>query len=322
VHAELLFEFAGGYAILRREEGALMTSGYVPPSQPQDNRKSDRSSGSGLLRGLRGQPLLSYEEELELALRSRQGDQDATTRLVNSHLPFVVKMARKYRNYGPPLQDLVQEGTIGLLRAANRFDPGRDVRFATYAMWWVRAAIQDHVVRSWSSVRIGTTATQKTLFFKLRRMMVELRDGADALGEELLAPLAKRFDVPLREVTALAQRVARFDLSLNRPIGGEQTDGEQAEDWLGRLACERPNPEEEAVQESESRFWDGLLARALDALPPREQLIIKARYYADAVPTREAIGRELGISKERVRQLEIRALEKLRRMLGPIREGI
>ena len=299
-----------------------MTTNRGRPVAPRDMDGSERKSGAGILRRMRAQPLLSREEERDLAWRSRDGDQDATTRLVNSHLPFVVKMARKYRNYGPSLQDLIQEGTIGLLRAAKRFDPGRDVRFATYAMWWVRAAIQDHVVRSWSSVRIGTTATQKTLFFKLRRMMVELRDGADALGEELLAPLAKRFDVPLREVTALAQRVARFDLSLNRPIGGGQRDGERSDDWLGRLACERPNPEEEAAEESESRFWDGLLARALDALPPREQLIIKARYYAEAVPTREAIGRELGISKERVRQLEARALEKMRHILGPVREGI
>ncbi len=303
-----------------------MTSDRGRPVAPGTEDGIDRNSGAGFLRTIRAQPLLSREEERDLARRSRDGDRDATTRLVNSHLPFVVKMARKYRNYGPSLQDLIQEGTIGLLRAAKRFDPGRDVRFATYAMWWVRAAIQDHVVRSWSSVRIGTTATQKTLFFKLRRMMVELRDGADALGEELLAPLAKRFDVPLREVTALAQRVARFDLSLNRPIRGERTTGgygagEQSADWLGRLACGRPNPEEEAVEESESRFWNGLLARALDALPPREQLIIQARYYADAVPTREAIGRELGISKERVRQLEARALEKMRRMLGPVREG-
>lgn len=271
---------------------------------------------TALLRKLRAQPLLSREEEGDLARRSRDGDPAATTRLVNSHLPFVVKMARKYRNYGPSLQDLIQEGTVGLMNAVRRFDSTRDVRFATYAMWWVRAAIQDHVVRSWSQVRIGSTAKQKTLFFRLRRMMADLRIGADAFGEELLAPLARRFDLPLREVRSLAGRMARFDLSLNRPIA----EG-HGEAWIDRLADRRPNPEEQAEAASERHFWDGILARALDALPPREQLIIHARYLAEAVPTREALGRELGISKERVRQLEARALERLRRILGPIREG-
>ncbi len=271
---------------------------------------------TALLRKIRAQPLLSREEEGDLARRSRAGDQVATTRLVNSHLPFVVKMARKYRNYGPSLPDLIQEGTVGLMNAVRRFDPTRDVRFATYAMWWVRAAIQDHVVRSWSQVRVGTTAKQKTLFFRLRRMMADLRIGADAFGEELLAPLAKRFDLPLREVRILAGRVARFDLSLNRPVA----DG-HGETWLDRLADRAPNPEEQAAASSERHFWDGILARALDALPPREQLIIHARYLAEAVPTREALGRDRGIATERVRQLEARALERLRRILGPIREG-
>jgi len=281
--------------------------------------KTDRiaDAASAFLRTVRARPLLSRDEEIDLARRSHDGDETAMARLVDSHLPFVVKMARKYRNYGLPLQDLIQEGTVGLMQAVRRFDPSRDVRFATYAMWWVRAAIQDHVVSSWSQVRVGTTAVQKSLFFKLRRMMVEFRDGADALGEELLAPLAKRFDVPLREVSVLARRVARFDLSLNRPMAEDRTD-----EWIDQLADPGPTPEEAAVEASERSFWDGLLDRAIDALPPREQLIIQARYLAEKVTTREALGRELGISKERVRQLEARALDKLRDVLGPARESV
>ncbi len=276
----------------------------------------DRGAESRYLRKIQNQPMLSREEELDLARRSLNGDAAAAGQLVRSHLRFVVKIARKYRNYGFPMNDLVQEGTLGLMQAARKFDPSRDVRFSTYAMWWIRAAIQAHVVRSWSLVRIGTTAAQKALFFRLRRMMVDLKGGADALTEEVLAPLAKRFGVPLREVMSLALRASRTDQSLNRSIA----PGGPAE-WIERLPDQRPSPEEIVVEASESRFWNALLAKAMAALPPREQLIIRARYLAEAVPTREALGRELGISKERVRQLEARALEKMRRLLLPARES-
>ncbi|MEE8443962.1 MAG: RNA polymerase factor sigma-32 [Alphaproteobacteria bacterium] len=269
-----------------------------------------------LYRDIHRQPMLSREEELDLARRSWRGDAAAAARLASSHLRFVITIARKYRNYGLPMNDLIHEGTIGLMQAVKRFDPARDVRFATYAMWWIRAAIQDHVVRSWSLVRVGTTAAQKALFFNLRRMMVDLRDGADALGEDVLAPLAKRFGMPLRDVAALARRVMRGDYSLNRPTGGDDGD-----EWIDRLPDRTPTPEDAAVEASETRFWNGLLSRALAALPPREQIIIRARFLAEAAPTREILGRQLGISKERVRQLESRALDKLRGLLAPVRKG-
>jgi RNA polymerase sigma-32 factor len=261
-------------------------------------------------------PLLTREEEVDLAKRSVAGDRAAMARLIKAHRRFVIKIARKYRNYGLPMNDLVQEGTIGFIQAVKRFDPSRDVRLNTYAMWWIRASIQDHVIRSWSLVRVGTTAAQKALFFKLRRMMAELKGSADALGEEFLSPLAKRFGMPLKEARTVAMRASSLDQSLNRPIGRNDP-----EEWLAQVPDQQPTPEDTVVAASDRHFWNGLLARAFAALSPRERAIIRGRYLRERGQTREAIGRELGISKERVRQLEARALAKLRQFLGPQRQG-
>ncbi|MCZ6860214.1 MAG: RNA polymerase factor sigma-32 [Alphaproteobacteria bacterium] len=261
-------------------------------------------------------PLLSREEEAELAMRSAAGDGAALERLVATHRHFVVKIARKYRNYGLPMQDLVQEGLIGFIHAVRKFDRTREARLATYAMWWVRASIQEHVVRSWSLVRVGTTAAQKALFFRLRRMMADLKQGADAKSEEVQRALSKRFGMPIKDVLALVRRSAGHDHSLNRRLTAEEP-----EEWLDRLADPHPNPEEIEAAASQRRFWGSLIERALAALPPREATIIRCRYLMERVPTREAIGRELGISKERVRQLEKTAMEKLRALMAPLRQG-
>ena len=261
-------------------------------------------------------PLLTREEEVDLAQRSLAGDRAALARLISAHRRFVVKIARKYRNYGLPMNDLVQEGTIGFIQAVNRFDPSRDVRLNTYAKWWIRASIQDHVIRSWSLVRVGTTAAQKALFFKLRRMMADLKGGADALGEEFLAPLAKRFSMPVKDARAVAMRASGLDQSLNRPLGRDDP-----EEWLTQVPDQQPTPEDNVVAASERFFWNGLLARALAMLSPRERAIIRGRYLGERGVTREALGRELGISKERVRQLEARALAKLRQFMAPQRQG-
>lgn len=288
-------------------------------SDSEDRAGGDNAAASdsrGLFRDAQRQPMLSREEEMKLAHLAVQGDQAAADRLVASHLRFVIKIARGYRNYGLPMNDLVQEGMVGLLQAAGRFNPDRDVRFATYAMWWIRAAIQDHVVRSWSLVRIGTTAAQKSLFFNLRRKMVELKEGADALSEEILAPLAKRFGLPLKDARALARRTAGRDQTLDRIATGEG-----GESWLDRLVDPRPSVEDRLAEDSERTFWSGLLARAIDRLPPREQHIVRHRFLVEVKETREALGRQLGISKERVRQLEAAALGKLRTILLPARRG-
>jgi len=257
------------------------------------------------------EPPLSMAEERALAERARAGDEDAAGRLVRSHLGFVVHIARRYRRFGIPMNDLVQEGTIGLIHAVRRFDPGRNIRLCTYAAWWIRAHIQAYVVRSWSLVRLSTGTAQRALFFRLRRMMADLKGGAGQLSEDVLRPLALRFKVPMREVLALARRAAGFDRSLDAAPG--ETKGPAAE-----LADPAPNPEEQAAAASQQRWRQGLIARAMKALSQRERAIISGRYLAELAKTRDALARELGISAERVRQLEHKALEKLRTLLAPL----
>ncbi|HEV7369849.1 sigma-70 family RNA polymerase sigma factor [Arenibaculum sp.] len=264
----------------------------------------------GLLGALR-LPLLSPDEERELALRSAAGDAAAAERLIAGHLRMVVKAARSYGRLGLPVNDLIQEGTLGLIQAVRKFNPDRDARLSTYAAWWIRAAMQDYAVRSWSLVRVGKTAAHRALFFALRRVATELRTGADALSDEVLARLAARFDLPKTEVSGFARRIAGKDQSLDVPAPDAASLAE-------RLVCARPNPEEEACEHGAQRLWHGLIDRALSMLPAREATIIRKRHLTEAAPTFEAIGRELGISKDRVRQLEKRALERLRDALLPL----
>ncbi len=247
---------------------------------------------------VREQPFLTAEEEDALARRALAGDAAAEARLVCSHLRFVVRMARAYRSYSLPLSDLVQEGTVALIQAVRRYDPNRGARLATFAMWSIRAALQEQVVSSWSLVRIGTTATQRNLFLKLRRLSAELRDSADALGEEMLQVLARRFGLPLSEVTALAARAAASDHSLD--VGTAPA-----------IRDERPDPEQAVAEASEQRLWSNLLVRALAMLPEREALIIRGRYLGERAASFAGLGRELGLSKDRVRQLEAKALGRL-----------
>ena len=278
------------------------------------------SSGfAHFVRHVRRAPMLSREEEATLARRSHGGDVAAARRLVTSHLRFVIKIARGYRSYGLPMTDLVQEGTIGLIQAVRRFNPERDARLSTYAMWWIRAAMQEYVVRSWSLVRVGTSSAHRALFLNLRRRAIELMDAADGAGEELVQSLARRFGVPVREVLSMAWRATGADRSLNAiPRGRAEGDGEE---WIVRLPDARPTPEDAATEASVLRFWRGVLARAIGGLSPREKVVIERRYLAEAKATFEALAGELGISKERARQLEKAALAKLRTALLPARRS-
>lgn len=254
--------------------------------------------------------MLTPEEERELARRASAGDEPATQRLMACHFRFVIKLAQRYRASGVSLADLVQEGMVGLSLAARKFDPDHyDNRFATYAMWWIRAAMQDHVVRSWSLVRLGTTNAQKALFLAVRKRLAE---GAGSLPEDWAATLAARFATPLAEVKALAGRVRHRDLGLDAEIepGGDS--------WLDRLADPAPNPEEVAAARSEARLHGRLLAAALAALDQRERLIIARRYLSDLRPSLDVVAAELSLSKERVRVLEKKALAKLRALLQPL----
>lgn len=259
------------------------------------------------------EPLLSPEEERELARRLRAGDEAAARRLVISHLRIVIGIARRYRRYGLPLADLVQEGTVGLILAVRRFRPERGVRLSTYAMWWIRASIQDYVVRSWSLVRVGTTAKQKSLFFSsLSRLLAN--DAADL--ESRFAEFARRSGHRMADVLTVARRMAARDRSLNVSMADAKTEP-AGEEWLQQLPDERPNPEERLAAIGEQRLVVRLIAQACAKLAPRERLIIQRRYLAHASATLEAVARELDLSKERVRQLESQALGKLRAFVAP-----
>lgn len=262
--------------------------------------------------------MLSPEEERVLAARTRAGDAAAAERLVASHLRCVVAQARRYARFDLPLADLVQEGALALTQAVQRFNPDAGVRLATYARAWIRSAMQDYAVRTWSLVRIGAGARQRRLFLALRRLANEVVGGADHLGERLsrdmVAALARQFEVPAREVMALARRLAGPDESLDRHVDAESG----AEPLLERRAHEQPTPEEHVIARSIHRLRRGAVGEALAALTPRERLIITRRHLAEAAASFAAIGHELGLSKERVRVLEKKAMEKLRNRLGPL----
>ncbi len=261
------------------------------------------------------QPRLTRGEERELFSRVQRGDAAATAKLVLSHLRFVVHIARRYRSHGHPLADLIQEGTIGLMLAVRRFNPDRNVRLSTYAMWWIRASIQDYVVRSRSLVKIGTTAAQKSLFFNLRRLLGEIVES-DRGGDDIAGALAERFNTSVAEVVGFARRIARPDLSLETPAAG---DGSSP--LIDLVRDQRPDPEDALVTAREGRLWRERLKDALATLPPRELLIIRRRFLAAKAPSRAALGAELGLSRERVRQLELRALARLKSLLQSLRDG-
>ena len=253
--------------------------------------------------------LLSRERERELALRWRQsGDEAALHELAGAYGRLVVGLAGRFRSYGLPLADLIQEGHVGLMQAAARFETGRDVRFSTYATWWIRAAMQDFVLRNWSIVRTGTTAAQKTLFFNLRRLRARLADPSGAaLTPEESGRIATDLGVAPAEVTAMEQRLGAIDQSLNVGLaeGGELERQDLIPD-------DRPGPEEVVIGMRDAATRSRWLNEALAELNERERMIIAGRRLAEAGATLERLGSELGISKERVRQLEQRALGKLR----------
>ena len=261
---------------------------------------------------LKSNSFLGKEEERALARRAIEGDETAEERLINSHLGFVMKVAKGYKRSGVPMSDLIQEGIVGLIKAVRRFNPDFDTRLSTYAKWWIRASIQDHIVKSWSLVRLSTTSAQKSLFSNLRRKTSELIEGADALSENIVTQLAERFETTAVDVRNLARRVTLRDQSLDAPISDEY-----GETWLDQLKSDAETPEERIVQESEKTILSELMERALQKLPAREQFIIKNRYFVEAKQTFASIGRELNLSKDRVRQLENRALQTLKELTEP-----
>ncbi|MFC3675946.1 RNA polymerase factor sigma-32 [Ferrovibrio xuzhouensis] len=275
---------------------------------------SDASDRAFVRRAMR-LPLLSPDEEVALAKRWRETqDQTAMHRLVAPHMRLVIATAVRFRHYGLPLNDLIQEGNLGLMQAAARFEPEREVRFSTYATWWIRAAIQDFVLRNWSIVRTGTTAAHKSLFFNLRRLRARIEGGGrEALTDEGRRLLAHQLNVSETDVSHMESRLAAVDRSLNAVV---TEDGESA--WQDLLVDDRPTPEESTILRVDARRRAGWIGAALATLPAREKAILHARFFSEETVTLERLGVRLGISKERVRQLEHQALKRLRRQLGEL----
>ncbi len=256
------------------------------------------------------EPLLSRDHEQMLARKWRdEHDEDALHEFVRSYTRLVVATASKFRNYGLPLGDLIQEGNVGLMQAAERFEPDREVRFSTYATWWIRSAMQDYVLRNWSIVRTGTTAAQKSLFFNLRRLRSKIEkamatDGLTDAGREMVAD---ELGVSLKDVQDMEQRLSGNDQSLNAPVG--ETGDDQ---WQDFLSDDRSSPETVVIGLRDAATRSRWLAKALSDLSERERRIIRKRRLVDNGATLEQLGTELGVSKERVRQLEHRAMLKIR----------
>lgn len=275
------------------------------------------------LREIRRFPVLDPNEEYMLAKSWREhGDLQAAHKLVTSHLRLVAKIAMGYRGYGLPLSELISEGNVGMMQAVKRFDPDRGFRLATYAMWWIRASIQEYILRSWSLVKIGTTAAQKKLFFNLRRLKRDMHaiDHGD-LSPEDVTKIAKHLDVPEFEVVDMNRRLSGGDQSLNAPVS---RDGEGEGEWQDWLADDKETQEHIMGVEQELGHRQRLLASAMMGLNAREREIIMARRLSDPAVTLEDLSQKYGISRERVRQVEVRAFEKLQESIkqAAIKEGL
>lgn len=267
---------------------------------------------SRYLQDIRKFPMLTPDEELRLAKRWRDvGDEQAAHKLVTSHLRLVAKIAMGYRGYGLPVGELISEGNVGMMQAVKRFDPDRGFRLATYAMWWIRAAIQEYILHSWSLVKMGTTAAQKKLFFNLRRLkgqLAALEDGD--LQPEVVAKIAKTLQVPEQDVVSMNRRLSAPDNSLNAPVRAD-SEGEW-QDWL----VDDAESQETALGEREDMSnRKDMLNGALRTLNERERHILIERRLKDEPTTLEELSQQYNISRERVRQIEVRAFEKLQKSM-------
>lgn len=259
-------------------------------------------------------PYLSRDEEQDLAIRwKREQDQEAMHRMTQAHMRLVISMAGKFRNFGLPMGDLIQEGHVGLLEAAARFDPEREVRFSTYATWWIRASMQDYILRNWSIVRGGTSSAQKALFFNLRRLRARLTQGTERLpDDQIYQEIALAIGVSSNDVALMDSRLSSPDQSLNAPVMESDNSGSDRQDFL---VSEGPLPDEIVGDQIDGERRMAWLKRALSVLSERELQIVRDRRLSEEGATLESLGATLGISKERVRQIENRALEKMKAAL-------
>lgn len=274
---------------------------------PEDNLRQ-------YLRAIARFPMLEPEEERELAERwAHKQDTAAAHRLVTSHLRLVAKIAGKYRGYGLPMGDLIAEGNIGLMQAIKRFEPERGFRVATYAMWWIKASIQEYILRSWSLVKVGSSATQKRLFFNLRKIKKHIgaAHGVD-LTDAQVADIAKTLDVSREDVIAMDRRMIASDVHLNSPMG---RDGEADSEKMDFLVDERDNQEDIALDRQEQTIYHNMLESAMGSLNEREREIFTERRLKDEPSTLEDLSKIYKISRERVRQIEVKAFEKVQALM-------
>ena len=264
------------------------------------------------LQDIRKFPMLTPDEEYMLARRwTEHEDSEAAHKLVTSHLRLVAKIAMGYRGYGLPVAELISEGNVGMMQAVKRFDPERGFRLATYAMWWIRASIQEYILHSWSLVKIGTTAAQKKLFFNLRKLKGQMKAIEDGdLSPERVTLIAQKLDVPEQDVINMNRRLASPDHSLNAPL---KIDGEG--EWQDWLVDEGQNQEQVFAEDEELQKRRRLLTKGMEILNDRERHILTERRLRDDPVTLEDLSQEFGISRERVRQIEVRAFEKLQKSI-------
>jgi RNA polymerase sigma-32 factor len=265
---------------------------------------------SRYLSEIRKYPMLAPDEEFMLAKRWQEhGDQEAAERLITSHLRLVAKIAMGYRGYGLPLGEVISEGNVGLMQAVKKFDPDKGFRLSTYAMWWIRAAVQEYIIRSWSLVKMGTTAAQKKLFFNLRRAKSQMQalDDGD-LRPDQVEKIATRFGVTEKDVVSMNQRLGG-DTSLNAQVRSD-AEGQEWQDWL---EDDQPSQEEALGESQELAQRQNYLERALGGLNERERRIFQARRLSEDPITLDELSQEFGVSRERIRQLEVRAFEKVQK---------
>jgi RNA polymerase sigma-32 factor len=261
--------------------------------------------------------LLDAETERTLAYAWRDDrDEKALHRLITAYMRLAISMAAKFKRYGAPMSDLIQEASLGLMKAADKFDPDRGVRFSTYAVWWIKASIQDYVMRNWSMVRTGSTSSQKALFFNMRRVQARLEREAAAVGEildrhQLHQMIAIEVGVPLHDVEMMEGRLSGSDFSLN----ATQSTDDEGREWIDTLADDDGDTSIHVEAEKDRSTLRTWLVKAMTALNDRERFIVTERKLRDEARTLESLGQELGLSKERVRQLEAAAFAKMRKTL-------
>ena len=277
----------------------------------------DTADDQSMTRSAMKAELLDAETELKLAYAWRdQRDEEALHRLTTAYMRLAISMASKFRRYGAPMNDLIQEASLGLMKAADKFDPDRGVRFSTYAVWWIKASIQDYVMRNWSMVRTGSTSSQKSLFFNMRRIQARLEREASARGEtlnphDLRHAVAKELGVPVHDVEMMEGRLSGSDFSLN----ATQSTEDEGREWIEALEDESDQAAQTVEADHDNDTLRQWLLTALTALNDREQFIVRERKLRDDPRTLESLGDELGLSKERIRQLESAAFGKMRKSL-------